>query len=126
MVSACPPGIRRDDFSEGAVSNQLYGNTGKLVKYEDEFNAGFINGMYQQLEIMDELREVGIVVSNLVKGIGHTVENQKRVQSLIDIIADSRRFDSRNFANYFGASRAAVVNGLHIFELGQKSKPYPE
>ncbi len=111
-----------DEFPEDVVSNRVYGDMGKLLKNSDEFNAGFIKGMYHQLEFMDELRQAGRTIESLEKGFSfnklNAEEGDKAIQRFVDIIADGERhFEVKSFSTYSGGNVTAVTNGLKK-ELG--------
>ena len=112
-----------DNLPVDAVSNRLWGDLGKYAGHPN-----FMRGSFNQLEFMDDLKNARITVESLEKGFGFkkTVNGvDGHVQRYVDIIADGRHFEVKNFIAYSTKNTKAVTEGLEK-ELGRVVKDLSE
>jgi hypothetical protein len=95
------------------VGNRFWGDLGKWIG-----NPGFLRGTYHTLDFMDDLKDANITIQSLEKGFNYRkIEGEDLVQRYVDIIADNRKFELKNFTHYHGGNISSVTQGLEK-ELG--------
>jgi hypothetical protein len=91
------------------ISGRLFGDLGK-VNYNtkvDDWNLGFVKGVFHQLDFMEDLRFADVTVTSVEKGIAAGGE-----QRFVDVIAAGRRFECKNYKVYASSNITNVKNSL--------------
>ena len=75
----------------------------------NSYNTGFIKGLFHQLEFLEDLRGANKSIEALEKSI---TKAEGAVQRFVDVVADGRRFELKNFTHYGKVNQDAIVGSL--------------
>jgi hypothetical protein len=100
---------RVEKYDDVTVGWKLWADAGKLMGNPGKgYNDGFITGLYNQLEHMDELRAARQKVKHLEECVD--VDGVRRFN---DIVLDTgRRVEVKNLAHYALSNRKTITKGL--------------